>query len=305
MTAAAPPPIITSTEDLAAAAADVQSLSSNRSISSTLSFKEKMYGLLSPTSTDVSCDHLSEEEYRAKVTAIQDCLRGNSKDQIDLWQLRELALSPGGLLEPSLRKRAWPLLTACVANKNNSTSTKKGTTSSSAGGVITLSNADLAALQAEVPHTVWNVQEHFVQQQQLVKAHSDNHGRSFKKVSFAPPTKGMAVPGTATVEEAKEGDDHDDNENELICKEQVDDDSRSSLWSHGSCSIDSRRWRGRNAGKLEQKIVANAVTSCLRLRAPESEAFQDDRFHYFTGLHDLTALLMINLESPSLGSLVL
>ena len=86
----------------------------------------------------------------------------------------------------------------------------------------------------------------------------------------------------------------------------------SSVWSQQSNgsfnsfkSLNSRRVRWRKAGKQEQTIVTNVVSSCLRTAAPESVAFEDDRFHYFTGLHDLTALIMVNLESPSLSSLVL
>ena len=63
---------------------------------------------------------MSDEEYHAKFTAIQDCLRGGDNERVDLWRLRELALSPGGLLEPSLvrnRIHFQPLKVPCIFAK--------------------------------------------------------------------------------------------------------------------------------------------------------------------------------------------
>jgi hypothetical protein len=48
-----------------------------------------------------------------KAQEIRDCLYHNR--HVDLWELRQLALSPGGLLLPSLRQVAWPLLTGLSA----------------------------------------------------------------------------------------------------------------------------------------------------------------------------------------------
>ena len=261
-------------EELTALEIETQSLgSSTRSISSNLSFKEKLYGLLSPTSTEITSgghdDVLAPADLQAKVEAIHDCLRGVSltassthddigKDQIDLWHLRELALQPGGLLDPSLRKRAWPLLTGMTFLQEQT---------SSMTTTVSLSLADLEALQRDVPHTVWNVREHFVQQ----CASRDQEQASIKKVAVA--------------DEQYLGFD--------------------SFRSRNSSGGSERRPRHCKAGRMEQKIIATAVTSCLQTQPIESECFEDDRYHYFEGLHDLTSLLMINLESPSLSSLLL
>ncbi|CAB9521375.1 TBC1 domain family member 20 [Seminavis robusta] len=46
-----------------------------------------------------------------KAQEIRDCLQlHEGSGTVDLWELRQLALSPGGLLQPSLRRVAWPLL---------------------------------------------------------------------------------------------------------------------------------------------------------------------------------------------------
>jgi hypothetical protein len=55
---------------------------------------------------------LNDEAWKGKENEILDCLQGTN-DVVDLWKLRELALSKGGLLTPNLRKRAWLKLSAC------------------------------------------------------------------------------------------------------------------------------------------------------------------------------------------------
>ena len=59
----------------------------------------------------------SRDSAEEKAKVIRACLRGNSTrgrvrtaKVVDLWKLRQLALSRGGLLSPVLRRLAWPLL---------------------------------------------------------------------------------------------------------------------------------------------------------------------------------------------------
>lgn len=48
-------------------------------------------------------------EKQEKQDEIRRCLQGNSEEQVDLWNLRQLALSRGGLAG-GMRKCAWPKL---------------------------------------------------------------------------------------------------------------------------------------------------------------------------------------------------
>jgi len=267
---------------------------------------------LSPASgandhADIGLYFLSQDDYLAKRHSIEECLRGSNDDddRVDLWQLRELALSPGGLLEPGLRKRAWPLLTRAL--DRGAAGADPSSPNSSAAAPP--SPTDLAALHRDVQYTVWNVREHFEQQQQLRQQHhsgAPNHKSSDSTSTGSSTTRHVSFAPELL---AKHKSDHDEQqEQDSTVPHSVSVDESETLWSRGSCSLASSRRSGRNrkASKLEQQIVANAVTSCLRTTAPEeSEAFEDDRFHYFSGLHDLTALLMVNLESPSLSSLIL
>ena len=45
-----------------------------------------------------------------KAASIRLCLSSNESSLVDLWKLRQMALSRGGLLSPALRSMAWPLL---------------------------------------------------------------------------------------------------------------------------------------------------------------------------------------------------
>lgn len=66
---------------------------------------------------------------RAKEKEIENIL-GDDPNTVDLWKLRELALSDGGLINDSIRNRAWPLLigiysvyspSSCAAKKKHGT----------------------------------------------------------------------------------------------------------------------------------------------------------------------------------------
>jgi hypothetical protein len=180
------------------------------------------------------------------------------------------------------------------------------------------SQADLEMLQRDVRRTVWNVEEHFMQQ---LKAKES--AKAKRRVRFAPVCDVEDSPGhPVSFDEKKEDeggpplavtsptseDANDDEDEDHPCPSPWSHTSdvsaaSSSMWSHSMSSC--RRLSFRRASTTEQKIVSNVVTSVLRTAAPDNEAFEDDRFHYYTGLHDLTALLMVNLESPSLSSIVL
>jgi hypothetical protein len=252
---------------------------------------------------------LSDSEWDEKYTVIDLCLRGNDDDMIDLWQLRELSLSPGGLLDPSLRKRAWPLLTQAMTMTPTTVGRKNGPTT------VNISQKDLLLLKRDVKRTVWNVKEHF-QPQQPKLTESDTKSRRVKFATDGANEDDEHLVLTSSsnsldedVEEASPttmspllwSTKLPDNEQQSVGWSQYSEDG-----SRGSFSSNSRRHRlKRKVSKQEQRIVTNVITSCLRTVPPTSEAFEDDRFHYYTGLHDLAALITVNLESLSLSSLLL
>jgi hypothetical protein len=76
--------------------------------------------------------------------------------------------------------------------------------------------------------------------------------------------------------------------------------------TYGTCgSTVSNRLQFRRSSPLDREILFNVVSSMLRTPYQESDLFEDDRYRYYAGLQDVTALLVINLESPSLASWIL
>jgi hypothetical protein len=310
---------------------------------------------------------LTPQQWMDKQDAIEECLRGGgaigtetaATDSIDLWHLRELCIAPGGLLDPSLRKRAWPLLTQALLLKQstNPSQVEVSSTSTSSSTVepVTPSANDILLLQRDVRYTVWNVLESFhIQQQKGLKKQSRSAAMTASSMSNMPRRVTFATVQTLPISPINAGEEvpsegtcnSKENENQsptsVAAVEAIDTSdvgttapsftfedgvvldtatlsleeersiSSSSRSTHRSAAAASRSGAGsggghayRKASPPEQKILTNVVTSCLRVAPPESDAFEDDRFRYYTGLHDLTALMMVNMESPSLTSLVL
>lgn len=224
-------------------------------------------------------DALMMQSYHNKEQEILACLQGtnnNNDNTISLWHLRQLALSPGGLLDPSLRKRAWPILTGChedVAAAHTRRPIQRP---------AVVSSSDRQAVRRDVKHTVWDIAEHFAPQQDG----SLPDRSSIRRVCFS-------------LDETVEEDD-DDPLPAIVPSHTADSDTGGGAphndSTHNSSFTSScrRRTRWRKASRHEQKIVANVVTNVLRTGR-----------RYFSGLHNLTALLLLNLESPSLTSLLL
>jgi hypothetical protein len=293
---------------------------------------------------------LTSKQTREKRSTILECLQGrgstsngdgssSNKDQqhraydndnIDLWELRELALSPGGLLDVSIRKRAWPILTSChMAVLDGSTAAPHRS--------VSLSQSDLRSLKHDVKQTVWDVTESLHRKATNTYVRQDNGQsidasiasnasvkRHHRRVSFSvdqglntcviineddeadsmPPIR--LSPTDTSVDEADEMNAGTITTATSCHNFSAVTDTGTSFVSHETSSSSAgRRVRWRKASKFEQKIVANVITSVLRTPAQEHASYTDDRFHYYSGLHNLTAILLANLESPSLTSLVL
>jgi len=291
---------------------------------------------------------ISDRQWKEKedlICAVLDgsCDGGVGGDAVDLWKLRELALTPGGLLCPALRRQAWPKLVGSheqvlqVAHSG-------GTGSTTVTGrivdqnLVTPSPEDTNALKRDVSNTMWQIEEYLVasREQERVQQERLEHFLALqrqrnnkKKVTFSPHTKVPPEMDLSGMDAAEDGEQNDraSPPSVTIVSPTSDDglpveEEETSVLSddHGAMSEATAnsalstsfsfcggglvdRWR--KASIHEQKILYNIILSVLRTEAEPSEFFEDDRYHYYSGLQDLTALLMINLESPSLTSLLL
>jgi hypothetical protein len=232
------------------------------------------------------------------------------------------------LLDASIRKRAWPILTSChLAILGDTCATPRRS--------VPPSQSDLRALRHDVKQTVWDITEYLQNKPTVDSAQSKPQGQdqSFSEALVPssitqrdPRRVSFSVDKRYAIKEETEDDDgipsirltptdtSDDEVNEVTCsminatmccddRKAVQDMKTAFLSNEPSTS--GRRVRWRKASKYEQNIVANVIISVLRTPASEHSSFADDRFHYYSGLHNLTAILLANLESPSLTSMIL
>lgn len=261
---------------------------------------------------------MSEEEWKAKEDAIVDVLRGRTADGaedgaeaagavVDLWKLRELALSKGGLLCPSLRRRAWPTLVQ-AHEQVLGVAGSGGAGGPSSLPVVAPSAGDVQALKHGCSKTIWAIEEFLLASREQRRAQEENVERSIalhrqrnRKVKFDLPDKldptgveeeelgedGRVPPAAAIVSPTSQDGDDD----EVVFGDGFLDDGTggcdgddpsfcvSENTSSTSFTFSSRVVRWRKASTNEQKILYNIVLNLLRTEAPPSEHFEDDRYH--------------------------
>lgn len=233
-----------------------------------------------------------------KYNLIKRCLEN---DVVDLWQLREMAWQKGGLLCPQLRQRAWPILFQCHTSLRSS-----GVEASS---TVDVTRKNMAQLQYDTTRAVWNIQDHLEASQyaskQLDTALLFAKSRRRRKVTFlddtesldffSPSSKGPRVSPTSSQDSR--------SNSPMSIDPYVDDDL--SMGDYSILSKGSVMPGVRPPTPQERVVLYNAVAALLRTPGEPNAHYADDNYYVFRGLVDLTALFMINTESPSLATLLL
>ena len=245
-----------------------------------------------------------DEDSEEKQMGIRYCLNG-VEEEVNLWQLRDIALSRGGLVNSSIRKRAWPKLVGAHELILQSSQKLHHQT------LVNVSSSSMQLLVKDVAQSVWAIEDHvnMARQREEIKLSK----LRTRKVSFVPdltesksgesdfisPVKSV---GNMHTNMADDCDDCDDG----TLDGSVGTFSPNTLGSLETCDTSLiKTMPKRNASKSEQKVLFNIVISVLRMVPDDSPHFEDDRYRYYHGLADVAALMLINLESPSLTSLVL
>jgi hypothetical protein len=165
-------------------------------------FKAQFEWLFPPSAVQNPHLLLSENKWNEKEELIRATLAGSDEDgTVDLWKLRELALSPGGLLTPFLRKQAWPKLMACheqvLAAANNSLPI---------ANLVIPTSEDMRALKHDVSKTIWSVEQHLIasrEQEKLVEEKMQHfleiQRHRSTRVRFAPETRDIVNEGDSTI----------------------------------------------------------------------------------------------------------
>jgi hypothetical protein len=249
----------------------------------------------------------SDTQVEVKLEEIRSCLDGD--DEVDLWHLRELALTRGGFVSAQVRKRAWPKLmgvhqqvlfhasNAATANDTNADSLSKQKKQL----VVEVSDRDYQLLQRDIPETIWNIQDHI------------HNNREEKKVTFLP---GLLL--EAATSSSPSSSPTTPNLVAVVLENENDDGCMSPLDTTPTTTPQPPRYffatqnhRASTSRLQEQRALQSTLVSLLRTTPPppaehdNHHHHEEQRYHYYHGLADLTALLLINLESPSLSLMIL
>lgn len=230
---------------------------------------------------------------------------GSEPDRVvDLWHLRQLALTRGGLLNARIRKQAWlklvdanrdvlmsPLTLDSIQAENRS--------SGEPHKALTLSDHEIKMIKTDIKRCIWNIEAEMkrskISQRMAGKARNVSTGDVTSLASFesasGQQSLGLPPEGVGTFPSC---DDSYTNASQVTPTLSV-----STPKSGTATPQFSKRKRE------ERLLLLNIITSVLRANPEEVQDLDMERFFYFPGMHNMVAPILITLESPSLTALVL
>jgi len=233
-----------------------------------------------------------EEAIEVKLHEIRTCLDDGDDDTVNLWHLRELALTKGGLVSHSIRKRAWPKLMGAheqvllhAAHSNNP---------STEATLVEITQHDLKLLEQDVAQpTIWNIEDHVWRNRFHEKE---------KQVTFALPGLTSLSPTGSLVAVHKATQEEEEEEGATSPMTATTPHSDMYASTTAVPSLLSHPLLPRSP--QEECVLKNTILGLLRTSPSEDVCEENDRHYYYRGLQDITSLLLINLESPSLTCLL-
>lgn len=235
-----------------------------------------------------------EDEDESKQYEILSCLNGGDNEVVDLWKLRNFCTTRGGLLSPQIRKQAWPKLIGASDKVLEYSSSSKTNMKKPC-------KTDVQLLQKDLVKSVWHIEDHVIMarhQEELKRLKTANQ----KRVTFLPGLEKLPNNVDVSYDSGTFSPATTSSHGTL----QTHDTNLSS----SSASTSISRQLPKKTTKQEKSVLAGIILQVLRMiptphYSGNRDVDDDDRYHYYHGLHELTALLLINLQSPSLTSLVL
>ena len=239
--------------------------------------------------------------------SIQNGVSSDSAKVVDLWHLRQLALTTGGLLNASTRKQVWlklveanedvlmsPITLASIQGEEKSNSEIQH--------VQQLSNKEIKMIQMDIKRCVWNIEAEIKRSKMLQR-----HGGKQTNVSFTCDDASLM-----SFESASGQFSPNLHPPEFSDLPTSDDKTHISQDTKGSGSTTTRTTRSgsviRRSSKRkreERSLLLNIITSVLRTSPDKVGVLGMERFFYFPGMHNVVAPILITLQSPSLTSLVM
>lgn len=220
---------------------------------------------------------------------------------VDLWHLRQLALTRGGLLNATIRKQVWLKLVDAnegVLMSSMTLAAIQGEKKSNEGlhNVLQLSDHEIKMIQTDIKRCMWNVEAEM--KRSKMSRRLDGNASTGDDTSLASfeSASGQLSPGLPP-ERVSTFPSCDDNTH--MSQETTFSGSVSTRNSGSATPRFSRRKRE------ERSLLLNIITSVLRASPEEVKELDMERFFYFPGMHNVVAPILITLESPSLTALVL
>ncbi len=270
----------------------------------------------------------NDELSNQKAQEIRSCLNGDD-NVVDLWKLRELALSRGGFISSSLRKGAWPKLVGIRPATNNVDHQHPPST--------VLTKKDTELIQNDIKRSVWDIYFHLKQNRRKNRCKQEMENQqtpdaspalipestSFNDLlSFTSDTTFSSNDGTlpsVTSTHATQNDPDTPTMSDVatsnISPTNKESNNKDEAIGYSQKSSKKRRKKNRSKKNVEksQQILSSIITSVLESKINDDINNKNEKnttpsweqLFYYQGFHDVTALCLINLESPSLTTLLL
>lgn len=224
----------------------------------------------------------------------EDSTHTDTKEDIevvDMWRLRQLALSRGGLLDVSIRKRAWIKLIdaseSILFNQTNSLNAEH----ESKRDVAKISDHELNLIKEDIGNCIWEIGEE-IRLGTMVASEISGQSVDTDNTSFTSFESTTCQPQSPTPQ----------------CRPEPIIEDKESCASPSSYKVARRLKTARAERKKkeeERSLLLNIITSVLRTYPSEVKDLGMERLFYYPGMHNVAALLLISLHSPSLTSLTL
>lgn len=300
-------------------------------------------------SEDVQAESIVQM-HEEKANVILSCLDGNiytlirrktflgaivdDEKPVDLWQLRDLALSNGGLVNSSIRKRAWLKLTdACDHILSASVYFPSGMSTSHQipSHFISIPDEEIALIKGDIEQCRWCIESLIKRSRKIRKLQkrtgkhvvwavkdtdtdsisNASHGSGLSSTGLITPhiipesirafprIGGRTNDGTTSPLPFGYRNDHEPMKSNTFSI--AEDDTILSLEQPQSVIQHM-------ISREERALLLNIVLSVLREIPPNSTTninAAPPRLYYFQGMYNIAAVLLITLESPSLSSLAM
>jgi len=236
----------------------------------------------------------NDEYRREKINEITACLE---KKEVNLWHLRELCLSRGGLINGDLRRRSWHKLTGInrtgldIPDKASTRPLDQNITNSSNNGV---SPSDLELISRDVGRAVFfRYKSPNTNPRNVIDENPANNN----DIEIAPSVSSLSNTNTNT-----NTTNNNNNLRNRTMSTGTDQSTGSDYTGSDSITIPALLT---NSDK--QNTLAKVIVSAIGGTTPNhNNELPSSRLHYYQGFHDVASVILANISNrPELSASIL